>query len=105
MKAKTLYKELADISIEADAKMLGGEKKYGVYNPDKCERDLFQEMIEENLDSINYARMEILKLRRTRGSKGFQELIDQLFDIINDTRIMILRIKRLREKEGKLGIK
>jgi len=48
----------------------GGEKEYGIYNPKKCERDLIQDVIEELLDVINYATMEIMKVRALRKKQG-----------------------------------
>ena len=50
--------------------MIGGEKEHGLYHPEKCQRDLFQDLIEELLDVINYATMEIMKVRALRKKQG-----------------------------------
>jgi len=46
----------------ADRKMKAGEKKYGIWNPKTDKRKLRKEMVEELVDVINYAIMEIQKL-------------------------------------------
>ena len=70
MTPKRLYEEHVSIIREAHARMLGGEKEYGVYQPEQCQRDLIQEVIEELLDVINYATMEIMKVRALRKKQG-----------------------------------
>jgi len=42
--------------------MKAGEKKYGIWNPKTDKRKLRKEMVEELVDVINYAIMEIQKL-------------------------------------------
>ena len=43
-----------------------GRKDYGVFNPLTDKRDLYLEMENELLDFINYAAMEIVRLRSLR---------------------------------------
>jgi len=57
------------IIAEADMKMDRGKEKYGEFDPVTDERDLLEEMVEELLDVINYARMQILKVREMQGRK------------------------------------
>lgn len=70
MTPKRLYEEHVSIIREAHARMLGGEREHGLYHPEKCQRDLFQDLIEELLDIINYATMEIMKVRALRKKQG-----------------------------------
>jgi len=45
---------------------LEGQKKYGVFDPATDTRDLFHEIEEELLDTINYACYQVLKVRAMR---------------------------------------
>jgi len=53
----------------AQNKMISGAKKHGRWNPNTDNRDLVDEEIQEQLDTINYAIMQIQKLARFRKQK------------------------------------
>lgn len=59
--------QVAQILKRALARMDAGSKKYGVFDPSKDTRDLFREMEDELLDVMNYAAMQILKIRAIRN--------------------------------------
>ena len=67
MDEETLNQEFIKIEKESYKKMKKGYIRYGYFNPKTCERDLFEEAIEELLDTINYCKMNILKLRRIQS--------------------------------------
>lgn len=46
----------------ANIKMQRGVKKYGRYNPKTDKRNLYDEMISEHIDIINYNIMQIQKI-------------------------------------------
>ena len=56
----------SEIIKMAQNKMISGAKKHGKWDPKKDTRDLIEENIQENLDSINYHIMEIQKLDEMR---------------------------------------
>jgi hypothetical protein len=60
-------RKVAGVLTMALHRMELGKKKYGEFYPDSDERDLFSEMEEELMDTINYAAMQILKIREMRG--------------------------------------
>lgn len=47
-------------------KMSLGRQKYGQFKPNECKRNLYDEMIEELIDTINYAQMQIMKLEEAK---------------------------------------
>ena len=55
--------EVLEVQKQALARMEMGSKAYGEFNPKTDERDLYDEMIDELLDFMNYASMQIIKLR------------------------------------------
>ena len=58
---------VAQIQKRALARMEMGSRKYGAYDPEADTRDLLQEMEDELLDTMNYAAMQILKIRAMKG--------------------------------------
>ena len=64
MDKKILQQHLKEIEKMCDERLRIGEKEYGVFDPDTPLRDWYQEAIEELYDTINYARFEIIRLKR-----------------------------------------
>jgi len=58
--------EFNSIIQKANTRMTQGALKYGAFNPSQCKRNLFDEMEDELLDVINYACMQIEKLRQLK---------------------------------------
>lgn len=58
----------AEILAQADAKMTTGAAKHGPWDPDTDTRDLLEERAQEQLDAINYAIMDVEKIRRLQGT-------------------------------------
>ncbi len=58
--------DIACIIREALRRHREGEEKYGILDPATDTRDLFHEIEEELLDTINYAVYQILKIRTLR---------------------------------------
>ena len=54
------------IQEEALDRLDGGRSTYGMYNPETDQRDLYEEMVEELEDVMNYAAFEIQKLRQIK---------------------------------------
>ena len=72
MKLMDLLNEFDSIDMEAERigvsqerkrRMADGVEKHGDWLPDCCNRDLFQETLEEIYDSLNYLTMEAIKIR------------------------------------------
>jgi len=62
MEEDQLNKEFAEIELKCYNRMKAGAKEYGVFNPANVRRNLYDEMIEELMDTINYAKLEIIRL-------------------------------------------
>ena len=60
--------EVLEVQKQALARMEMGSKAYGEFNPKTDERDLYDEMIDELLDFMNYASMQIIKLRHLKAN-------------------------------------
>lgn len=59
-----LFQSFDEIDVKCRERMIEGQKKYGQYDPESEDRDFFEEMIEEMYDTINYAKMQIVKLKQ-----------------------------------------
>jgi len=55
-----------EVMSECTKRMIRGLKVYGHFNPETDKRDLYEERIEEQLDSINYTIMHIQRLKHLR---------------------------------------
>ena len=62
-----LNKEFAEIELECYNRMKAGAKEYGVFNPANVRRNLYDEIIEELYDTINYAKLEIIRLKHLQS--------------------------------------
>lgn len=100
MPPKKIYKEHEAIVREACERMIEGEKKYGIYKPGRCKRDLFQDMIEELLDFINYAAMEIMKIKLLRERK--EKAIRKVDEIVKRNRAVGNQIKVLAKRHNEI---
>ena len=61
----------------AKNKMISGSRKYGKWDPKTDTRDLYQEMIDELIDCINYNIMQVTKIdlmRKKYDERGKKNL-------------------------------
>lgn len=95
------HEELGNIIREARLKMVEGEKEYGFFDPETNKEDLFQHMIEEYIDIINYSAMKIMKIKVCVGYEDgvYDQVIEQLLRKINFATIEVIRIKELKKKK------
>jgi hypothetical protein len=59
---------VAQVQRQALERMEMGGKTYGEFNPKTDERCLYDEMIDELMDFMNYASMQIIKLRHKKAN-------------------------------------
>lgn len=66
LKSILLKPEVEGVIRSALAKHREGQDKYGVFDPETDTRDIFVEIEEDLLDTINYACYQVLKIRSMR---------------------------------------
>ena len=60
--------QVLQVQQQALTRMEMGKENYGEFDPKTDERNLYDEMIDELLDFMNYASMQIIKLRHLKAN-------------------------------------